>query len=84
MQRLEQIAFRNPFVNIQFSELEIVRRSDSPPVFGIQLRQNYYSTNYADEGYLLLFTDNSDTNAPKIFFRCWQPEKFLEISDLTW
>lgn len=82
LERLEQKAFRNPFVNIQFSELEVDRRSAAKPIFAIQLRQDYYSTNYADKGYLLLFTDNSDSSQPKIFFRCWQPKKFLDIYDI--
>jgi len=82
LERLRTKTFRNPFVNIQFSELEIVRRSESKPIYGIQLHQDYYSTNYADKGYLLLFTDNSDSTAPKIFFRCWQPEKFIDVSDI--
>ena len=80
---LESKVFCNPFVNIQFSEMMIDRRSESKPVFGIQLRQDYYSTNYADVGYLLLFTDNSDSLKPKIFFRCWQPEKFVDMYDIT-
>lgn len=82
LERLEQKAFKNPFVNIHFSELEVARRSPTKPIFAIQLHQDYYSTNYADQGYLLIFTDNSDTTQPKIFFRCWQPKKFLNIGDL--
>ncbi len=82
LDRLEKKAFRNPFVNIHFSELEVARRSSTKPIFAIQLHQDYYSTNYADQGWLLIFTDNSDTTQPQIFFRCWQPKKFLDISDI--
>ena len=87
--RLKNKAFRNPFVNIQFSDLEIVRRSLERPIFAIQLHQSYYSTNYADEGYLLLFMDFTNEEEPKIFFRYWQPgritdedQKKFGISDL--
>ncbi len=82
LKNLESKVFVNPFVNIQFSEMDIDRRSAEKPVFGIQLRQDYYSTNYADAGYLLLYTDNSDSSQPKIFFRCWQPEKFVDMYDV--
>lgn len=82
LDRLEKAVFINPFVNIQFSDMMIERRSEKSPIFAIQLHQDYYSTNYADDGYLLLYTDNSDSSAPKIFFRCWQPEKFVDISDI--
>ncbi len=89
LERLQSKAFRNPFVNIQFSDLEIVRRSLERPIFAIQLHQSYYSTNYADEGYLLLFMDFTSEEEPKIFFRYWQPgritdedQKKFGISDL--
>ena len=65
----------NKFVNIDFSDLEIVRMSENPPVYSFQLFQDYYSSNYADKGYLLVFTDYSENLEPKIFFRYWQPGK---------
>ena len=89
LERLQSKAFRNPFVNIQFSDLKIVRRSLDRPIFAIQLHQSYYSTNYADEGYLLLFMDFTSEEEPKIFFRYWQPgritdedQKKFRISDI--
>jgi hypothetical protein len=82
LDRLEKKTFTNPFVNIHFSDMTFSRRASTKPIYAIQLHQDYYSTNYADQGYLLLFTDNSDSTQPKIFFRCWQPKKFLDISDI--
>ncbi len=76
--RLRTKAFVNPFVNIQFSDMEIIRRSETPPIFGIQLYQDYYSTNYADTGYLMLLTDNTHPKEPRIFFRYWQPERITD------
>ncbi|MDP8239869.1 MAG: LPP20 family lipoprotein [Candidatus Hatepunaea meridiana] len=78
LKRLKDKAFSNPFVNIQFSDLDIIRRCKTKPIFAIQLHQDYYSTNYADEGYLLLYMDFSNKDEPKIFFRYWQPGRISE------
>ncbi len=61
----------NKFINIDFSDLEIIRMAEEPPVYSFQLFQDYYSTNYADKGYLLVFTDFKDEEEPQIFFRYW-------------
>ena len=44
-------------------------------IYGIQIKQDYYSTNYADKGYLFLMIDLNDSINPKIYVRTWQPEK---------
>ncbi|MDP8269265.1 MAG: hypothetical protein P9L97_11110 [Candidatus Tenebribacter davisii] len=81
--KLQNMVFkRNENVYIQFSNLEILKRSINRQIYGIQLNQNYYSTNYSDEGFLLLLVDFEDEENPKIFFRCWQPTK-QEISGIT-
>ncbi|NOX89728.1 MAG: hypothetical protein GXO77_11925 [Calditrichaeota bacterium] len=36
------------------------------------MRQSYYSTTYADEGYLFLLIDFSEKD-PLIYVRAWQP-----------
>ncbi len=68
----------NDCVNIQFTDHEIIRRSSSRPIYAIQLHQEYYSTNYSDEGYLMLFIDFTNPREPKIFFRYWQQEHIGE------
>jgi len=68
----------NDYININFRDAELVRRSIDRPIYAIQLHQEYYSSSYSDEGYLLLFIDFFDENNPQIFFRYWQPEKIGE------
>ena len=40
-----------------------------------QIKQDYYSTNYGDQGYLFLMVDLNDPDKPIIKVRTWQPEK---------
>ena len=81
MSGLRNKVFRNKFVNIQFTGMDILRRYRKEPIFGIQLKQHHYSTNYSDTGHLLLFVDFYNVKEPKIFFRCWRPEK-IDLSEL--
>lgn len=74
MERLRTVFNQNEFVNIQFEENEIRKKNNSNE-YGIQIVQNYYSTNYADKGYLFLYIDMRDTLKPRILVRSWQPRK---------
>lgn len=71
---LKKVFNSNEFVNIHFEENE-VKKVNGKKVYGIQIKQNYYSQNYSDEGYLFLMMDLSDTTKPKIYVRSWQPQK---------
>ena len=74
LDRLKRVFASNEFVNIHFQDNEVKRKADEK-VFGIQISQYYYSTNYADKGYLFLMVDLKDSLNPKIYVRTWQPEK---------
>jgi hypothetical protein len=74
MDRLRTAFSQNEFVNIQFESNEIRKKNNSNE-YGIQIIQNYYSTNYADRGYLFLYIDMRDSLKPRILVRSWQPEK---------
>lgn len=74
MDRLRNVFNQNEFVNIQFEQNEVKKKNNSNE-YGIQIVQNYYSTNYADKGYLFLYIDMRDTLKPRILVRSWQPEK---------
>ncbi len=60
---------------IDFSTLEIVKKNNAQGVYGVEMRQNYSSTTYADEGYLFLLIDFNDTD-PLIYIRAWQPNEW--------
>lgn len=74
IENLARLFKTKEFVNIQFEDNE-VRLSREDHIYGIQIKQNYYSTNYADQGYLFLMVDLRDSLNPKIHVRTWQPEK---------
>jgi hypothetical protein len=75
LRHLERVFNTNEYINLQFEECTIKRSSRNNKIFGIQLAQNYYSTNYSDKGYLFLMIDLNDLNNPVIYVRTWQPEK---------
>ncbi len=72
--RLSSVFRSNEFVNIQFEENSVKKRGKDD-VYGIQIKQNYYSSNYADKGYLFLMIDLNNIEKPKIYVRSWQPQK---------
>ena len=66
----------NEFVNIRFANNDVVKAGGSyGEVYGIQIKQDYYSTNYGDTGYLFLCIDLNDPENPIIKVRTWQPDR---------
>lgn len=47
----------------------------SGELYGIQIRQDYFSTYYGDSGYLFLMVDLNNPEEPIIHVRTWQPER---------
>ncbi len=87
--RLKKVFDSNEFINVQFEEAEVRKRDNETAVFGINIRQNYFSTNYADQGYLFLMVDFVNPKLPVIYVRSWQSEKFggdqlVTLSDFTY
>jgi hypothetical protein len=75
IERLQKVFGSNEFVNINFEENIVKKVNGDEKIYGIQIKQDYYSTNYADKGYLFLMIDLNDSINPKIYVRTWQPEK---------
>ena len=65
----------NEFINLRFNESNIRKSARGEEVYGIQLKQDYFSSNYGDSGYLFLLVDLKDPKEPVIHVRTWQPEK---------
>ena len=63
------------YINIKFEESEIRKARKCGDIYGVQIRQNYYSSNYGDVGYLFLMVDLNNPDTPIIHVRTWQPEK---------
>ena len=89
MYRLRRVFDRNEFINIKFEDNLVRKRDNTSNVYGINIKQNYYSSSYADVGYLFLMVDLKDNSKPVIYVRSWQPEKFsdgqvINLSDFTY
>lgn len=63
----------NEFINIRFANNDI-RKAYNSEEYGIQIKQDYYSTNYGDEGYLYVQVDITNPDEPIIRVRTWQPK----------
>ncbi|MBN2461904.1 MAG: LPP20 family lipoprotein [Candidatus Cloacimonetes bacterium] len=80
IERLKTVFSSNQYVNIHFEDNEVKKllgndENKDTKIYSIQIAQNYYSSNYADKGYLYLMMDLSDDENPRIYVRTWQPEK---------
>lgn len=64
-------------IYLGYSTFQILRKNNQLGVYGISMRQNYQSINYADEGYLFLLVD-FNSSEPKIYIRSWQPQEWRE------
>ena len=77
---LEKSFKSNEFINIRFTDNEVVKQGKGGDTFGIQIHQDYYSTNYGDTGYLFLIVDLNEIDAPCIKVRTWQPNRDPNIN----
>ncbi|MEI6579440.1 MAG: hypothetical protein WCN92_08270 [Eubacteriales bacterium] len=75
LKALEHNFASNEFINLGFEESDIRKGGKEGDMFGIQIKQNYFSENYGDKGYLFLLLDFKNPNEPIIHVRTWQPEK---------
>ncbi|MDD2633861.1 MAG: LPP20 family lipoprotein [Bacteroidales bacterium] len=75
LERLSRVFSSNEFVNIHFEENIVQKVNGESKLYGIQIKQDYYSATYADKGYLFLMIDLNDSLNPKIYVRTWQPER---------
>ena len=73
--RLKLVFRSNEYVNVSFEDNTVKRVNGDDKIYGIQIAQNYWSSNYADKGYLFLMIDLNDPQQPKIYVRSWQPQK---------
>lgn len=82
LRNLERCFESNEFINIRFAENDIVKAGVGGEVYGIQIKQDYYSSNYGDTGYLFLMVDLNDPKQPVIKVRVWQPERDPDFKGL--
>ncbi|MEA3500207.1 MAG: hypothetical protein U9R41_04210, partial [Candidatus Marinimicrobia bacterium] len=75
--RQKQVFDHQKDIFLDFASFEINRKNNQPSVYGVEMRQNYFSTTYSDEGYLFLLIDFSKED-PTIYVRAWQPNEWDE------
>lgn len=75
LKQLATVFKSNEYVNIKFTDMNVKKAGVGGEIYGIQLKQDYFSTNYGDTGYLFLMVDLNKTDEPVIHVRTWQPEK---------
>jgi hypothetical protein len=75
LKQLSTVFKSNEYVNLKFTDVQVKKAGVGGEIYGIQLRQDYFSTNYGDTGYLFLMVDLNRTDEPVIHIRTWQQEK---------
>ncbi|MCR5040278.1 MAG: hypothetical protein K6A94_13205 [Bacteroidales bacterium] len=80
IERLKGHFREKEFINLNFTETDFQRATNNQEMFGIRVRQEYFSSNYCDVGYLFLLVDLRG-DLPIIHVRAWQNDK-LPIDSL--
>ena len=80
MRKLKMCFQSDQFINIRFADNDVVKMGAGGETYGIQIKQDYYSTNYGDHGYLFLMVDFNDPDNPSIKVRTWQPDRNPNIN----
>ena len=69
------------YINIRLENNEIMSaKGELQGVYAIQIKQDYFSNNYGDTGYLSLAVDLRDNKLPIIKIRVWQYAKDSEFT----
>ena len=86
MKNLSMCFNNNEYIRLRFTETEFTRANNTKDVYGVRVRQEYFSSSYGDVGYLFLLVDLRGAQ-PLIHVRAWQPdkvdlEKLMNMSDV--
>lgn len=65
----------NSYINVKFDDVEVEHNPINPNIYGVTVRQEWYSTGYSDVGTVFLLWDFTNKDAPKIYVRTWQPNE---------
>ena len=74
------------FINVDFSEIELMRHGSNQNIYGVRLRQKwlgqrYNGNQYSDDGNVFLLWDFSEEGSPKIHVRTWTPRTNSQTND---
>ena len=81
IESLKHIFSKNSFVNIKFDDIIVTKHDVAKDIYGVQLKQKWNSSNYADTGFLFMMIDfresekttTAESLPPIIHVRVWQP-----------
>lgn len=62
------------YINLHFSQNRIYQLQKGVERYGIEIKQDYNSSNYGDTGYLTLIFDLTNPDQPVIHVRTWQEQ----------
>ena len=79
IRRLRNAFLNNEFINIKFANNEVMKMGEGGEIYAVQIKQDYFSSNYGDTGYLFLLVDVNNPQQPIIHVRAWQ-----ECPDPNW
>lgn len=93
--RLKKAFADNPYINVKFTNIKIIKSEVDPNIYGVTLHQYWRSSGYNDDGRLLLIIDFKDEDHAQIWVRTWEPlkddmnnkineEDYLQIGDFNW
>ena len=74
MKNLSMCFKNNEYIRLRFTETDFTRANNTNDVYGVRVRQEYFSSSYGDVGYLFLLVDLRGS-MPLIHVRAWQPDK---------
>lgn len=75
LERLAAQFKRNAYINLHLSDVTVKQMAKGGDLFALRIKQDYYSSTYADTGYLFLMVDLNNPDKPIIKLRAWQPER---------
>ena len=82
LEKLRNRIFKfNKHINILFEEIRITQDKVYKDIYGVNLKQDWNTSNYSDVGYLFLMVDFKDENNPIIHVRTWQPKEAKETKE---
>lgn len=80
MEQLRRCFNSQEYINLRFSDTDVERSGIGGETYALQLKQDYVSQTYGDQGYLFLFVDFNDPDKPLIHVRTWQPERNPDLT----
>jgi hypothetical protein len=80
MQKLKRAFRTNKYINVDFSELKVVRHAQFPYMYGVTVKQKWKSDRYSDEGFVFLLIDLRDENKPIIHIRTWDKKDTFNLN----